>query len=195
MSVLLFFCYHVYMKKSIKALLYVQMILVLAGLLTQLGLFIFAIANNLNALMIVSYGVLLLAHVGAIVYGIIGYKRGPIRYILLVSSFLLAILLNIILPFRDIPQRISLVLLFGLMSVFMLKQDDYKFTNYLILVAVVVALFFSIYSSINANPNALGDVKYKELATVFMYLSIFAPVMFVGFFGVSYNAKKSLKSY
>ena len=183
------------MKKSIKALLYVQMVLVLAGLLTQLGLFIFAIANNLNALMIVSYGVLLLAHVGAIVYGIIGYKRGPIRYILLVSSFLLAVLLNIILPFRDIPQRISLVLLFGLMSVFMLKQDDYKFTNYLILVAVVVALFFSIYSSINANPNALGDVKYKELATVFMYLSIFAPVMFVGFFGVSYNAKKSLKSY
>ena len=179
------------MKKSIKVLLIIQMVLVLVGLLTQLGLFIFAIANNLNVLMIISYGVLLLAHVGAIVYGIIGYKRGPIRYILLISSFLLAIMLNIILPFRDIPQRIALVLLFGLMSVFMFKQDDYKFTNYLILIAILVALFFSIYSSITADPNALGDVKYKTLATILMYLSIFAPVMFVGFFGVSYNAKKS----
>ena len=169
------------------------MALVLLGLLTQLGLFIFSIANNLMPLMIVSYGVLLLAHIGAVVYGIIGYKRGPVRYILLISLFLLAIMLNIILPFRDIPQQIALVLLFGLMSVFMFKQDDYKFENYLILIAMVVALFFSIYSAINANPNALGDVKYKELATVLMYLSIFAPVMFVGFFGVSYNAKKSQK--
>lgn len=169
------------------------MVLVLIGLVTQLGLFIFAIVNKLNALMIVSYGVLLLAHIGAVVYGIIGYKRGPVRYFLLISAFLLAILINIILPFRDIPQRISLVLLFGLMSVFMFKQDDYKFENYLILIAEVVALFFSIYSAINADPNALGDVEYKVLATIFMYLSIFAPVMFVGFFGVSYNAKKSRK--
>ena len=193
MSVLLFFVIINDMKKKIKILLYIQMALVLLGLLTQLGLFIFSIANNLMPLMIVSYGVLLLAHIGAVVYGIIGYKRGPVRYILLISLFLLAIMLNIILPFRDIPQQIALVLLFGLMSVFMFKQDDYKFENYLILIAMVVALFFSIYSAINANPNALGDVKYKELATVLMYLSIFAPVMFVGFFGVSYNAKKSQK--
>ena len=182
------------MEKKIKILLYIQMVLVLIGLVTQTGLFIFAIVNQLDTLMIISYGVLMLAHVGAVVYGIIGYKRGPVRFILLVSSFLLAILLNIILPFRDIPQRIALVILFGLMSIFMFKQDDYKFTNYLILVAAVVALFFSIYSSINANPNALGDVKFKTMATVFMYLSIFAPVMFVGFFGVSYNAKKRLNS-
>ena len=179
------------MEKKIKVLLFIQMILVLTGLVTQLGLFIFAIVNQLNALMIVSYGVLMLAHVGAMVYGIIGYKRGPVRYILLISSFLLAILLNIILPFRDIPQRVSLVILFGLMSVFMFKRDDHKFTNILILIATVVALFFSIYSSINANPDALGDVKFKLMATIFMYLSIFAPVMFVGFFGVSYNAKRS----
>ena len=182
------------MEKRIKILLFIQMILVIIGLITQLGLFIFSIANKLNTLMIISYGVLLAAHIGAVIYGIIGYKRGPVRYILLISAFLLAILLNIILPFRDIPQRIALVLLFGVMSVFIFKQDDYKFENYLILIATVVALFFSIYSAINANTNTLGDVKFKVLATIFMYLSIFAPVMFVGFFGVSYNAKNKNKS-
>ena len=64
-----------------------------------------------------------------------------------------------------------------------------KFSNYLILIAMIVAFSFSIYSSINANPYALGDVPFRTLATVFMYLSIFAPMVFVGFFGVSYNAK------
>ena len=177
------------MKKSTQILLFVQMILVIVGLFTQIGLFVFALASNLSPIMVVSYGVLVTAHVGAVIYGLIGYKRGSSRYIILVSLFLLAILLNIILPFRDIPQRVLLTLLFGLMAVFMFKQDDYKFNNWVILIATIVALGFSIYSSITANPNALGEVSFKELATVLMYLSIFAPVMFVGFFGVSYNAK------
>lgn len=177
------------MKKRTKILLFVQMILVIIGLVVQTGLFIFTIINKLNALMIVSYGVLLTAHIGAAIYGIIGYKKGPSRYYILVSLFLLAILLNLLLPFRDTVQKILLTLLFGLMSVFMFKQDDYKFTNYVILIACILSLAFSIYSEINANPNALGDVAYKEAATVFMHLSIFAPVMFTGLFGVSYNAK------
>lgn len=182
------------MKTRTKVLLTIQMVLVLIGLFTQVGLFVFAIINNLNVLMIISYGVLVAAHIGAVIYGIIGYKKGPSRYIIIISLFLLAILLNIILPFRDIPQRVLLVLLFGLMAVFMFKQSDYKFTNYLLLIASVVALVFSIYSSITANPNAIGNVSLKELATVLMYLSIFAPVVFVGFFGVSYNAKNERKS-
>lgn len=178
-----------HMKTRIKVLLTIQMVLVLIGLFTQVGLLIFAIANQLNALMIVSYAVLVLAHLGAIIYGIIGYKKGLPIYIALIALFLLAILLNIILPFRDIPQRVLLVLLFGLMAVFMFKQDSFKFENYLILIASLLALAFSIYSSITANPNSLGEISYKELATVLMYLSIFAPVMFIGFFGVSYNAR------
>ena len=177
------------MRTRIKVLLTIQMVLVLLGFFVQSGLFAFSIMNRLDVIMIVSYGVLLAAHIGAIIYGVIGYKRGPSRYIILVSLFLLAILLNIILPFRDIPQRVLLVLLFGLMVAFMFKQDDYKFDNFVILFAMVVALGFSVYSSITANPNALGDVEFKELATVLMYLSIFAPVMFVGLFGVSYIAK------
>jgi len=177
------------MSKRIKCLLLVQMVLVIIGLITQVGLFVFSLANSLMPLMIVSYGVLAAAHIGAVLYGIVGHKKGQSRYIILVSLFLLAILLNIILPFRDIPQRILLTLLFGLMSVFMFKRDDCKFTNYLIFIAAIVALGFSVYSSITANPNALGDVAFKTLATVFMYLSIFAPVMFVGLFGVSYNAQ------
>ena len=179
------------MNTRLKALLYVQMVLVLIGLLTQTGLLVFAIVNKLNAIMIVSYVVLIIAHLGAVVYGIIGYKKGPSRYIILVSLFLLAILLNIILPFRDIAQRVLLTLLFGAMSIFMFKQKDYKFTNYLILVAAILALTFSIYSAITANMDSLGEVTYKKLGVVMMYLSIFAPVMFTGFFGVSYNVKYS----
>ena len=182
------------MSKRIKCFLFVQMVLVIIGLITQVGLFIFSLANSLMPLMIVSYGVLVVAHVGVILYGIVGHKKGQATYIVLVALFLLAILLNIILPFRDVPQRVLLTLLFGLMSVFMFKQDDFKFTNYLILVAAIVALGFSVYSSITASPDALGDVAFKTLATVFMYLSIFAPVMFVGLFGVSYNAKAQNKA-
>ena len=182
------------MSKRIKCLLSLQMVLVIIGLVTQVGLFVFSLANKLMPMMIVSYGVLVAAHIGAILYGIVGHKKGQPRYLILIALFLLAILLNIILPFRDIPQRILLTLLFGVMSVFMFKQDDFKFTNYLILVAAIVALGFSVYSSITASPDALGDVAFKTLATIFMYLSIFAPVMFVGLFGVSYNAKAQNKA-
>lgn len=181
------------MTKRIKCLLSLQMVLVIIGLITQVGLLIFALANKLMPMMIVSYAVLVAAHIGAVLYGIIGHKKGQSRYTILIALFLLAILLNIILPFRDIPQKILLTLLFGLMSVFMFKQDDFKFTNYLVIIAAIVALGFSVYSSITANPNALGEIPYKTLATVFMYLSIFAPVMFVGLFGVSYNAKAQNK--
>ena len=177
------------MSKRLKYLLFLQIVLVIIGLVTQVGLFVFSLTNNLMPIMTVSYGVLVAAHIGAILYGIIGYKKGQPRYFILIALFLIAILLNIILPFRDVTQKVLLTILFGLMSVFMFKQEDSKFTNYLILIAAIVALGFSVYSSITANPNALGDVTYKTLSTIFMYLSIFAPVMFVGLFGVSYNVK------
>ena len=177
------------LNNKMKFLLYLQMVLAVCGLLIQTGIFIFVVANNLSVYMIISSLVLILAHLAVMFYGIIGYKKGKVSHLISIFLFLLAILVNIIIPFRDVTQKILLVLLFGLMSIFPFKQDDYKFTNYLILIASIVSLGFSIYSSITANFNALGNVKYKELATVLMYLSIFAPVMFTGLFGVSYNYK------
>ena len=84
------------MSKRLKILLSIQIVLVIIGLFTQAGLFVFAISNNLYILMTISYGVLTIAHIGAIIYAIFGYKKGPSRYIILISLFLLSILLNIL---------------------------------------------------------------------------------------------------
>ena len=120
-----------------------QIVLVIIGLVTQVGLFVFSLTNNLMPIMTVSYGVLVAAHIGAILYGIIGYKKGQPRYFILIALFLVAILLNIILPFRDVTQKVLLTILFGLMSIFMFKQEDSKFTNYLILIACGAALAYA----------------------------------------------------
>ena len=170
-------------------LLFAQVILVKLGLLVQALVLIFIIVNNLSPYMLVSTIAMIVAHLGIFAYCYVGYKKAHIFYYITVGLFLLAIFINIAMPFRDIVQHLLLTSLFGLMSVFMFKQEDYKFTNVLVLIAAVVALAFGIYSSIIANPNSMGEVAANKFPVIVMYLSIFAPIVMVGLFGAAYNAR------
>ena len=182
------------LKKSHAILLFVQMILIIIGLNIQVSVCVLTIKFNLSVYMLVSCIAMIIAHAGVLVYGLIGYKKGQLFYFVTVGLFLLAILVNIIIPFRDVTQKILLTLLFGAMCVFPFKEKDYTFTNYLLAIASLFALAFSIYSSITANPNSMGDVP-NAFPVIVMYLSIFAPLILVGLFAVAYNARSYRKQH
>ena len=170
-------------------LLLVQAILVKLGLLIQGLVLVYLIVASPNVYMMISTISMIVAYLGVFVYCYIGYKKSRVFYFITVGLFLLAIMTNIIMPFRDVPQRIMLALMFGLMSVFMFKQENYKFTNVLIALAALVALSFSIYSAITAKVSSLGEIEHKVFAAIIMYISIFSPVVMVGLFGAAYNAR------
>ena len=176
------------LKKSHAILLFIQMMLIIIGLNIQVCVLVLGIMFNLSIYMLISCIAMIIAHAGILVYGLTGYKKGQPFYFVTVGLFLLAIAVNIVIPFRDVSQRILLTILFGLMCVFPFKEKDYKFTNYLLAIASMFALAFSIYSSITANPNNMGEVP-NMFPVVVMYLSIFAPVILVGLFAVAYNAR------
>ena len=182
------------LKKSHAILLFVQMILIIIGLNIQVSVCVLSILFNLNIYILISCIAMIFAHVGVLTYGLIGYKKGQPFYFATIGLFLLAIVVNIVIPFRDIAQRILLTLLFGMMCVFPFKEKDYKFTNILLAIASLIALAFSIYSSITANPNNMGEVP-TIFPVIIMYLSIFAPLVLVGLFAVAYNARTYRKQH
>ena len=182
------------LKKPHAILLFVQMILIIIGLNIQVSVCVLTIKFNLSVYMLISCIAMIFAHVGVLTYGLIGYKKGQPFYFATIGLFLLAIVVNIVIPFRDIAQRILLTLLFGMMCVFPFKEKDYKFTNILLAIASLFALAFSIYSSITANPNSMGEVP-TIFPVIVMYLSIFAPLILVGLFAVAYNARTYRKQH
>ena len=182
------------LKKYHAILLFVQMILIIIGLNVQISVFVLSILFNLNIYILISCIAMIFAHVGVLTYGLIGYKKGQPFYFATIGLFLLAIVVNIVIPFRDIAQRILLTLLFGMMCIFPFKEKDYKFTNILLAIASLIALAFSIYSSITANPNNMGEVP-TIFPVIIMYLSIFAPLILVGLFAVAYNARTYRKQH
>ena len=164
------------------------MILIKIGIIVQAFVAFFAISNKLEPYIIVSSISMALAHIGVLFYGYLGYKKGKVPYFITLGLFLVAIVVNIIIPYRDIPQRILLTLLFGVMCMFPFKQDNYKFTNIIIFIAALLSLGYSIYSTIVANPNNLGEAA-KVFPEIVLYLSLYAPVILVGLFGAAYNAR------
>ena len=137
-------------------LLFAQLILIKVGIVIQLLLLLTLIINGVNVYMLISNISMIIAHLVVMLYCYVGYKKSRIFYYITVGFFLLAIFINICMPFRDIPQIALLTSLFGLMSVFMFKQDDYKFTNVVIALAALITIAFGIYSSITANVDNLG---------------------------------------
>ena len=169
-------------------LLFVQMLLIKIGLVIQIFVTIFVAMHNLSPHMMVSSISMILAHVGVLFYGYLGYKKGRVFYYVTVGLFLLAILVNIAVPLRDIPQTVLLTILFGLMCVFPFKQENYKLTNILVFLAAIIALGFSVYSCIISNPNNLGD-NAKVFPEIVMYLSLFGPFILTCLFAAAYNAR------
>lgn len=176
-------------KKNKAIMLFVQMILTILLLAVSVYLLIFVISNNLGGYMISSYILITISVLAIICYGIIGYKKGEIAYLLAIIPFLGAIMANILLPQRNAFQIALLTLLFALTFAFLLRQKDKRFTYIIALSMLAVSLTFSIYSSITANLNFLGNVSDNWLTYLAMYLSIFVPTIMSTTILVTYNVR------
>ena len=119
------------------------------------------------------------------------YKKGDVIYQLSVLPFLAAVFVNVLLPNRETFQVALLTVLFALTFAFLLRQKDEKFTSIIGILMVAISLVFSIYSSIKANTQFLGEISQNWPTYVAMYLSIFVPVIMSGTFALTYNVRCS----
>ena len=176
-------------KKSKAIILFIQMIFIIILLVTSIYLLVFVISNNLGGWMVTSYIFITLSVLALICYAIIGFRKGDIAFQLSVHPFLAAIFVNVLLPNRETLQIALLTLLLTFTFAFLLKQRNQKFTYIILILMVATALTFSIYSSIRANTQFLGDVSENWPTYVAMYLSIFVPTIMSITFAISYNVR------
>lgn len=167
---------------AISTIFYLQIFLVIVGLASQVGILYLVITNKLATISLISSISVILSFLGIGVYTVYGYRHSKVYYHIAVAFFLLAILINVILPFRDMTQKILLTLLFGLFSAFIFTSDMRIASRYLTIIAVIISLTFFIYSSIYADVNNLGPVDHPFFASAMMYISIFTPVIMSGLF-------------
>ena len=176
-------------KKPKAIMLFVQMIWLIIALVISIYLLVFVISNNLGGWMISSYILITISVLAFICYGIIGFKKGELAYQLAVLPFLGAVLVNTMMPRREPFQIALLTILFALISIFLLKQKDQKANSIVSLAMIVVALTFSIYSSIKADVSFVGDISKSWPTYVAMYTSIFVPTIMSITFALTYNVR------
>ena len=177
------------LSKIKNGLLFVQMILIVILIVSSTYLLIFSIQNHLGGWMITSYAFILLSVVSLGIYGVIGYRYSEQYYILSIVPFMFATFVNILIPTRGIFQETLLILLLMCLLVFTLKQKEVAVLNIVGIGMVAIALIFSIYSSLTANTQFLGDVSTNWPTYAAMYLSIFTPTIVSFTYLVSYNAR------
>ena len=114
------------LEKNKAVLLFVQMILVCIGLLAQIGLLVYVCIYDPEWNMIASSICMILTYIAISVYATVGYKKDKIFYLCAIGLFLLAILFNMTVTFRDSVQKIFLTLLFGSLTAFAFKLDNFK---------------------------------------------------------------------
>ena len=170
-------------------MLFAQMILTMVLLVISVYLLVFVASNNLGGWMIASYILIILSVLAIMGYGIIGYKKSDMAYLLAIVPFLGAVFVNILLPQRNTFQIAMLTLLFTLSFAFLLKQKDRKFTYIIGISMLAVSLTFSIYSAITANISFLGEVSDNWPTYVAMYLSIFVPTIMSTTILLTYNVR------
>ena len=176
-------------RKDKAILLFLQMLLTVVITVISIYLLIFIIINNLGPWMISSYIFICLSTLAIICYGIIGYKKGEIAYLLAIIPFIIAIFINILLPQRNTFQIAILSLLFASTILFLFKQKDERFNLIVSILMVVISLTFSIYSSITARLDFLGEMNASWFTYLAMYLSIFIPTIMSGTFALTYNVR------
>ena len=176
-------------KKDKAILLFFQMLLTVVISITALYLLIFVSVHNLGGWMISSYIFILISALAIIAYGIIGYKKGEVAYLLAIIPFAVAVFINILLPQRNVWQIAFLSILFALVIAFLLKQKDSKVNVVISILMVVASLTFSIYSAITARLDFLGEMSAQWYTYFAMYLSIFIPTIMSGTFALTYNVR------
>ena len=179
------------LKKSKALILFLQMLLISFMFITAVYLLIFTIKYNLGGWMILSYVFILISILSIILYANIGYKKRNIAYICAIAPFLIAVFMSILIPYRDTFQIAMLVIVFALAFLFMFKLDSYKLNTIISILMIVFSISFSIYSSIHANVNFLGEISESFLAYLAMYLSIFIPVIMTSTFALTYNIRNT----
>jgi len=176
-------------RKDKAIMLFFQMLLTVVITVISIYLLIFIIINNLGPWMISSYIFISLSSLAIICYGIIGYKKGEIAYLLAIIPFIIAIFINILLPQRNTFQIATLSLLFASTILFLFKQKDERYNLIVSILMVVISLTFSIYSSITARLDFLGEMDASWFTYLAMYLSIFIPTIMSGTFALTYNVR------
>ena len=179
------------LKKSKAIMLFIQMFFIIFLLVISIYLLIFVTSNNLGGWMITSYIFITLSVITIILYSTFGYKKGDTIYQLSVVPFLIAIFVNVLLPNRETFQIALLSILLALTFGFLLSQKNKKLSFYLLISMVVVSLTFSIYSSIKANTQFLGNISENWPTYVAMYSSIFVPVVMSVTFALTYNVRET----
>ena len=170
-------------------MLFIQMFFILFILVVSIYLLIFTSSNNLGGWMITSYIFITLSVITIICYSTFGYKKGDLVYQLSIIPFLVAILVNVLLPNRETFQIALLTILFALAFGFLLSQKEKKISFILLISMVVVSLTFSIYSAIKADTQFLGDISKNWPTYVAMYSSIFVPIIMSVTFALTYNVR------
>lgn len=157
--------------------LILQMVLTFVLLFISVYLLIFVISNNLGGWMITSYIFIIISIIAMLYYGFYGYKSGIKTYQLSILPYLVAILINVMLPNRNAFQIGVLATLLAFTFGFLLRQKEKKFTLMIGIFMIIISLTFSIYSAITANVKFLGDISSNFLTYLSMYLSIFIPTI------------------
>lgn len=177
------------LKKSQAIMLFIQMVLTIILLIASIYLLVFVDLKNLGGWMISSYVLITISVLAIIGYGIIGYKKSKLAYQLAIAPFLGAILVNILLPQRDFFQVAVLTILFALVFTYLFVLDNRKLSYIFVVSMVLVSLIFSIYSSITAKIDFLGEVSSNWPTYLAMYLSIFIPTIMSTTILITYNVR------
>ena len=177
------------LSKGTIAMLAVQFVLTIALLVLMVYLLDFVISHQLGGWMIASYVFIILSVVAIIIYGIYAYRRGDIGYRCTLLPFLGATLINAIMPGRAPIQIALLLVLFALTFTLIIDEKNEKESFVLLSAMVLVSVTFSIYSSVTANTQFLGDVASNWATYLAMYFSISLPTITSVTYLVAYKAK------
>ena len=173
------------------ALLFQMVLIVLATASTGYVLG-FCIASNSGALFIVSYSIVAISYVAVVFYAVYGYKKDDSYYLGAVYAFTVAILLNVLLPFRTTYQLVTLTVLFGLYIAFAQRLGNVKAASWLLFFMVVFAVAFSVYSTVTARTENLQQLSDDLFAVSAMYISIWTPVIMTVTLGLAYSVRKKI---
>ncbi len=132
------------LEKPKAIMLFIQMLLIIILFITSIYLLVFVIINKLGGWMITSYIFITLSIISIMLYSIFGYKKDDLYYKLAVIPFLIAILINIILPGRNAFQIAALAVLLAFLFGYLLKLDDDNYSFSLSILIIVVSLLFSV---------------------------------------------------
>lgn len=171
-------------------LLLIQLIFVILAFIGSIYLLWFSIKYKFGVLTNIVYLVIAISYMSIIFYGAYGYKKQDSYFLGALYTFSLAILLNIILPFRSIYQMIVLILFFGGYIALAQRIKEKKIANIILIIIFLLSLMFSIYSTITSNLSSMGEVGSNIFTILTMYLSIWTPVIMTITLGLSFSLRQ-----